>query len=883
VISSIFDVPFGAPPALATLVRLAQRMPEATRGLWEARFTQVYGDLGGQRRVDVAELRDRFGLHDDPASVQDIVFGIQSTFVLIVDLLAVSTLEKDAETFLRQAANLGRRDFRAFLRALSRGRALEDRGVSGARHAFDLDWYVELCRTEDLERLAATVRLVSERWRDVEATLSTPDPLSPLYASLLPRNLRHILGEVYTPCWLAEMLLRDAEWSPGTRVLDPFGGSGAFALAALRIGSQAGAAPVELLRDVCLVDLNPIACAAARANLVLFLSRSVGFTPGRTEVHLPVLSGDSLASAVLPASPAEPGRQNERAAIRAGLCRYNVRLDGWLEPSEPEHDVPSPDPRGEASAGDRLEWEQRAVLCLRKADLVATNPPWVGWEYMARPYRAYLEPAWKEYDLYTAKGKEASFVKDDLSTLALTVAWDRYLRDGGTSVAVLRRNAMTSTLAAKGLRRLTLRPGRDPLRLIAARTFEGTKIFPMADVQAATWLVEKGASTEFPVPVTEVRGPRPGWRPPTDVWLDGIEGQLIQRETVAERATLDSGESRWVIGSRTCVEAARALSGSSPYVGRTGVFTGGANAVYYLRPENRDLSNDVAWFQNVTERAKRGAPEVRAELETDLVFDVIRGRDVARWGYATELQLLCPHTRETRMRALPPEILQARYPRAWSYLERMRPILDRRRGFTTWERSFRDAAFYAIQRVGEYTFAPYKVVWKYIAKDFVVAVVGPGQDGKPRLPNDKVIFVGLDDPDEAYYLAGLLSSDPIRWRVVAHAATTQISANAIESLRIPRFRAETPEHRALAAACERGHAAIARGDATAARGALDEIHRLASHVLSLDADAMAAFHEDLRRRYPNDWTVRPAEARHALGSTLNRSVPPASISTESPS
>ncbi|MGD8859549.1 MAG: hypothetical protein PVI30_06020 [Myxococcales bacterium] len=40
----------------------------------------------------------------------------------------------------------------------------------------------------------------------------------------------------------------------------------------------------------------------------------------------------------------------------------------------------------------------------------------------------------------------------------------------------------------------------------------------------------------------------------------------------------------------------------------------------------------------------------------------------------------------------------------------------------------------------------------------------------------------------------LLSSDPIRWKVVAFASSTQISANAIESLGIPPFDAASVEH-----------------------------------------------------------------------------------------
>jgi hypothetical protein len=39
--------------------------------------------------------------------------------------------------------------------------------------------------------------------------------------------------------------------------------------------------------------------------------------------------------------------------------------------------------------------------------------------------------------------------------------------------------------------------------------------------------------------------------------------------------------------------------------------------------------------------------------------------------------------------------------------------------------------FYTLQRVGEYSFAPYKVCWKYIASEFTICVVGLDKHNKP--------------------------------------------------------------------------------------------------------------------------------------------------------
>jgi len=61
--------------------------------------------------------------------------------------------------------------------------------------------------------------------------------------------------------------------------------------------------------------------------------------------------------------------------------------------------------------------------------------------------------------------------------------------------------------------------------------------------------------------------------------------------------------------------------------------------------------------------------------------------------------------------------------------------------------------FYACQRVGEYTFAPWKVVWRYIAPVFTCAVIKPYQvcgpfEGKPIIPNEKLMMIDCASKDE---------------------------------------------------------------------------------------------------------------------------------------
>jgi hypothetical protein len=181
------------------------------------------------------------------------------------------------------------------------------------------------------------------------------------------------------------------------------------------------------------------------------------------------------------------------------------------------------------------------------------------------------------------------------------------------------------------------------------------------------------------------------------------------------------------------------------------------------------------------------------------------------------------------------------YPKSLGYLHHMRPILDARNGFSGWERQPRADAFYALQRIGAYSFEPYKVAWRYIAADFVVAVIGPAADGRPPLCNDKVMFVACSGADEAYFLGGLLSSDAVRWCVTATMTGTQISTSAIRHLALPRFDAGDARHAAIARHCAEGHAHVHAGERGAAQQALDAINATAADLFALSAPQRSAF------------------------------------------
>jgi len=107
----------------------------------------------------------------------------------------------------------------------------------------------------------------------------TEDVFRILYEFLVEPKVRRELGEYYTPLWLVEMMLN--EFNVKDRIiLDPFCGSGTFLVKAFYRKVNEGEDPDKALGEVVGFDINPLAVAVARAELVIAYLRVTGREPG---------------------------------------------------------------------------------------------------------------------------------------------------------------------------------------------------------------------------------------------------------------------------------------------------------------------------------------------------------------------------------------------------------------------------------------------------------------------------------------------------------------------------------------------------------------------------------------------------------------------------
>jgi hypothetical protein len=99
-----------------------------------------------------------------------------------------------------------------------------------------------------------------------------------LYEELIDEGTRRQIGEYYTPVWMTEWALSHFQLK-GKTVLDPFCGSGTFLVTAFYKKVEEGEPADKAYSELVGFDINPLAVAVARAELILAYYRKTGRTP----------------------------------------------------------------------------------------------------------------------------------------------------------------------------------------------------------------------------------------------------------------------------------------------------------------------------------------------------------------------------------------------------------------------------------------------------------------------------------------------------------------------------------------------------------------------------------------------------------------------------
>lgn len=784
------------PTIVAALYRHVRAAPDATHfAAWRGHWERIHGAPGRKRPIDIPRLAAQHGLEAD-LDLPALLYAVESCFVLRMRALAHAALA--APLAPGEVAALSPADAHRLAARLLSAAHFAALGVRGYR--------AELFDFTALPLTAQDAALLRD---ELCAALAPAPPdddaLRGAYHRLLPKQARHALGAYYTPPWLADYVVETVRgWLPPNahpRMIDPACGAGTFLVAALRAlvaNAQArGVRGAELLHlalgAVVGLDINPVAVHAAQTNLLRF------FAALAAREHTP-----------LPAGFEPP------AYLADGLTGTCVSVGPLPAHTPPALDAPF--------------------------DAVIGNPPWVNWEYIPPEERARTQHLWAELGLFAPGARYGAWRKEDVAGLFTYAAARRFLGHGGLLGFVLPQSLLKSSLNGRAFRRFRLGDAGPPLEVLRVDDMVALRPFEGASGRPAALFLRTGRPTAPPVPYRRWSLAERAAVPEDWSWPE-VRARAVVEDRHAAPSDPADPSSPWSDAAPAAAALLPRLSGACAYRARAGMFTGGANGVFYVELIE-ELPGGLLRVRNLTEGARRGVPAIEALIEPAFAYPLLRGREVGVWSYEGRSLVICPHTAESRMAAVPPDELLAQAPLTFAYLAQFRAALEQRRGFAGWERRFQEEAFYACQRIGAYTFAPYKLVWRYIAPEFRCAVVGPGRvganAGRPVIPHEKLMLIPFEDEGEAHFVCGLLSSSPARLFVHSRMVETQIAPHVIARLALPRYDPADARHAAIAGSCRAGHALRRAGDEPGARAALAAIDALVPGVLPVSAADVAA-------------------------------------------
>lgn len=831
---------------------------------WEQVFAVATGVTGEASSLDakaVGALAELFGREPGSLDADRALFALQTYFATVTKLIASLSIDlwvEAADWDVDRLRTSDDDDLRREVQSLMRGEPFKRVGIANVVEPDVFSWFVAAMSDEVLAQIRSVAAALTEY--DPATLQLSPDHardlLKDLYEGLLPKPVRHSLGQYFTPDWLAHHTLSKVGFTTGgaQRTLDPACGTGTFLVVAIHLmlvalereGVDGRDRLESVLEHVVGFDIDPLAVVASRTNYVLALGGLIEHAL-EAPIELPVYRADSI---VTPQIEELLGTDNRLTLqTSAGDFTLPICVDTAEELREvcdlaaKGLDEDWPAVRFAATAGKACEADEgeRAILAeffercaalhtseldgiwtrvvrngfmpafIERFDLIVGNPPWVNWESLPAAYRERTTPLWKKSGLFVHGGMDTRLGKGkkDISMLMSYVVSEGLLKPGGHLAFVITETVFKTAGAGQGFRRFRWGDTGPDFRVESVDDFVDVKPFAGATNRTAVFTWRRGEPTDYPVSYT-VWQRKEARSVPQGASLRDAQEQTVRRPWAAEPVSEVDPTSPWMTASAEVLDTLHAIreAADPAYVAHAGVFNGGSNGVYWVHVDGEPDEQGLVPIVNLHDSGKKVVARRYARIEKELLHPMIRGRDIRRWRADTWEHLLFVQDPSTK-RGIAEERMKAEYPRALEYLMGFQSALRGRRGMRSMVGGGKAAPIWSMLGVGAYTLAVHKVLWKDIASDFAAAVPDPGEP--LALPTHTVMLIAADSAAEAHFICGLLNSAPARALIGSYVAT-HISTHTPKIVHIPAFDPKDPAHVAVAGASGACHSAVSAGE-----------------------------------------------------------------------
>lgn len=877
---------------------------------WANQFAEVHGTIEN-KKFDAETLFKSYGFKKEEQrefNFLSFFFALDTYYGLLMKLLAYQvvgfyTLKNVAGLPLADWEKLDSAVLKEKLTELEDGGIFRSLGIRNFLEGDLLSWYlndwndpIEKAIRGIVERLnqydPETMELVPDETRDI---------LKKLYQFLVPKQIRHDLGEFYTPDWLAERTLNQVGYGVKEkdllkkRLLDPGCGSGTFDILAIKRAKEHarlyGISPAETLelitKNIVGFDLNPLAVISARTNYLLAIADLLKYKKG--EITIPIYLCDSINPPSAKhqdelfdqevghyqiSTSVGPFRFPEALVQKALIQKVTVLLEDGVKKKQTTkqfldrvHAELTTEPKDikkfDLALGETyeklIELEQKGIngiwaRIIKNAfaplmyenyfDFIVGNPPWVNWNSLPKEYRELSIPVWRKYDLFEHKGLDARLGKacDDISILMTYVSIDKYLKNKGRLCIVITQTLFKTVGGGEGFRRFRLGRNGIPFKVLQVDDMTDLQPFDSATNRTSVFFCQKGDETDYPVEYHIWRKKEQG-----SIAIDFEWKEVVQKTTIKhfKAQSIDGSlQGSWMTARPKALKCLKHIVGKSEYQGRIGSHTGGANGIYWIEPTGKS-TKDTLEVQNLFDIGKNKYKGVKLSVERDLVYPLVRGRDTKRWHSSPNTFILLPQDISQPNRAFDQVVLKKKFPKTHQYFEEFQNELLSRTHYKAHFKIQR-APYYSIYNVGPYTFAPYKVVWSEIGHDVQAAVVSSHESDhlgvKMVVPDHTVVTISFDDVSEAHFVCGMLNASPSQFIVLGY-VVLHPSPHILKNIKIPKYDPKNEMHKDLSRLSKQCHEKVA--DGISVSDLEEQIDELAAELWGLSKEELKDIKESL--------------------------------------
>ena len=612
------------------------------------------------------------------------------------------------------------------LRNLEQGGIWSQLGIRNFLEGDIFSWYLDAWN----ENCADAIRTMTYSLDQFDPTTlivaptESRDLLKQLYQQLFPKSVRHDLGEYYTPDWLAELVLDELGYdgNPDKRLLDPACGSGTFLVMALNrvknwydehlyeCGFDESELLRKILRNIIGFDLNPLAVMASRTNYLLAIRELLRHA---SDVELPVYLCDSIMTPStygdlfigttdkvrqLNTSAGDFNIPTEVTGNREDIGRYADTLEFCIgngySPEEfllrcEDEAIPVTEAGLHAELYRHLQkldadnkngiWARIiknafAPLFIDKVDYVVGNPPWINWEHLPEDYRQSTAPLWQQYNLFRHKGYKAKLGggKDDISILMTYVAHDAFLAKDGHLGFVITQSVFKTVGGGEGFRSFEYesRGTKWYLPPLSVHDLSNFQPFEGATNRTAVLIVGKERQAFcYPVPYTIWKKTTHG-KIASELQLHEVRAKTARKRIAAQPVQNQIRTSPWLTAPEQALPGIQKVIGQSTYRAYEGVNTGGLNGCFWIRVL-QERPNGELLIENLHDVGRIKVECVQAVIEPNLVYPLLRGRDVQRWHAKPSAHIILANLTD-KLAGIPEFEMKRRWPKTYAYLKQIR-------------------------------------------------------------------------------------------------------------------------------------------------------------------------------------------------------------------